>query len=170
MSFIGTAIQIISFLMGQDKNKKWVLKEYREKRSLSQNSCYWALCGKVARKVRISTARLHNMLLRDLGLPEYVGDRLIPVYLPDTDEGETAALEAMTYHIRPTSEVKVGKDGTVYRCYVMLRGSHTFNTAEMSALLDLMIQEARQQGIETLPLDEIERMRIHEQQREIQGK
>lgn len=48
----------------------------------------------------------------------------------------------------------------------MLRGSHTFNVAEMSGLLDLMIQEAEAQGIETITPDELAHIREMEAQRE----
>lgn len=83
---------------------------------------------------------------------------MIFLVLPDTDSGARKADEAETYHIRPTSEVKVGNDGQMYRTYVMLRGSSTYNTAEMSVLIDGLVSECREQGIETLPPIELERM------------
>ena len=93
-----------------------------------------------------------------MGLVLRIDDKLVPVYLPDTDESEQTALKAETYHLKPTSEVKEGKNG-LYRCYVMLRGSSTFNVQEMSALLDLMIQEAKSLDIETLSESELSHIR-----------
>lgn len=159
---IGKAKDLVLFLMGVDSNIMWELKEHKEKRSLSQNSYYWSLLGKVAKKTRVTSAVIHNQNLRDLGLFLRVNDSLVPVYLPDTDEAEKTALEAETYHIKPTSKVKEGKGGKIFRCYVMLRGSSTFNTEEMSALLDLMIQEAKAQGIETMTPTELAKMREDE--------
>lgn len=43
-----------------------------------------------------------------------------------------------------------------YRVY---RGSHTYNTEEMSILIDGVVQEAKDQGIETATPDEIERLK-----------
>lgn len=40
----------------------------------------------------------------------------------------------------------------------MLRGSSTYDTAEMSALIDGLVSECKEQGIETIPPQELERM------------
>lgn len=161
---IGKANDLVLFLMNADREKLWDLTEHKEKRSLSQNAYYWVLAGKVAQKTRVPSQEIHNRNLRDLGLVLRIDGALVPVYLPDNDDSEKIALHADTYHLKPTSSVKEGKDGKLYRCYVMLRGSSTFNTEEMTALLDLMIQEAKAQGIETLSPDELERMRAYDTQ------
>ena len=155
----GKANDLVLFLMGADREKVWDLQEHKEKRSLSQNSYYWALIGKLAQKTRISSSAIHNQNLRDLGLVMRINDALVPVYIPDTDEAEKSVLEAETYHLKPTSKTQTGKDGKLYRCYVLLRGSSTFTVDEMASLLDLLIQEAKAQGIETLTLDELAKMR-----------
>lgn len=113
----GKAEVIISALMrAEDRDQIWDLSPHKEKRSLSQNALYWKLCGMTAQALSISTARLHNMMLRDVGLVDRMDNALIPVYIPDTDEAEDKALEAETYHIKPTSQVKTGKDGKPWRC------------------------------------------------------
>lgn len=157
---IGTAIQIIAYLgkYASDNAKKFEVTERKEKRSLNANAYYWMLCGKVAQKTRVSTARIHNENLRALSVPEKIGEQLVTVTLPDTDEAEKQALESTTYHLRPTSQVKEGRHGKMYRTYIMLRGSHTFCTEDMSALIDLMVQEAEAQGIETITPAEKQRM------------
>ena len=155
----GKAQDLILYLMNVDRNSMWDLSEHKEKRSMNQNSYYWKLCGEVAKLTRVSTNVIHNQNLRDLGLIWRINDEVIPVYLPDTENAEKEALNATTYHIKPTSQVKEGKDGKMFRCYVMLRGSSTFNVEEMSALLDLMIQEAKTQGIETMTPSELAHMR-----------
>lgn len=91
--------------------------------------------------------------------------------IPDTDDAENQVLEAGTYHLKPTSGTITGNDGARYRWYVVLRGSSSFCTAEMSALLDLLIADCKEQGIETLSQDEIERMRqyeLHQEQKKAQ--
>lgn len=167
-SITGTREQVMLFLMKQPEDKKlWNVTEYKEKRSRSQNSYYWELAGKVASKtVRFgaSVSEIHNRNLRALGLCEYINGELVCVYIPDTDEAEKAALNAESYHIKPTSQTRIGKDGQVFRCYVMLRGSHTFSVYEMSALVDLMVQEAKAVGVETLTPQELEHLRQLEEQ------
>ena len=139
---------------------------HKEKRSLSQNSYYWVVLGKVADKLRISKNRLHNQMLRDFGQIQYVGDKVIWMEIPDTDEAEEQVIEATTYHLKPTSRVMEGKDGITYRVYVMMRGSHEFNTREMTVLLDGLLEEARQLNIEVLPPDKLAEMRMLEEQAE----
>lgn len=154
--------EMIMFLAGQDKELVWDITEHKEKRSRSQNNYYWELCGKVANatiRFGANVNVIHNRNLRQLGLREYINDRPVCVYIPDTDEAEQIALNAEKYHIKPTSQTKEGKDGQTFRCYVMLRGSHTFTVQEMSALVDLMIQEAKSVGVETITPQELERMR-----------
>ena len=162
MKITKTTSELIMFLAGQDRDIKWDLTEHREKRSRSQNSYYWELAGKVsAKSVKFGANinEIHNRNLRELGLYERINEELVCIYIPDTDEAEKQALNAESYHIKPTSQIRVGKDGQVFRCYVMLRGSHTFNTSEMSALVDLMVQEAKAIGVETMTPDELEHIR-----------
>ncbi len=156
---VGKATELILKLMDAPRDQLFELRAYKQKRTLTQNSYYWALVGEVAKKNKIRANEIHNTNLRDLGLVLRINDKLVPVYIPDTDDAEKTALNASEYHIKPTSEVKVGKDGVTYRCYVLLRGSSTFNTEEMGALLDLMIQQAESVGVEVMSPNEIARMR-----------
>lgn len=157
------------FLMYQPPDAEWDLQEHKNKRSRNQNSYYWELAGKVAEKTvkfGANINEIHNQNLRALGLRECIDGQPIPVYLPDTDEAEKTALNAEKYHLKPTSQTKEGKDGKMFRCYVMLRGSHTFNTSEMSALVDLMVQEAASVGVQTLTPTELAKIRQLEEQTE----
>ena len=155
----GKANDLVLFLMNVDRDIVWDLTEHKEKRSLSQNAYYWVLLGKVAQKTKVPAAEIHNLNLRELGLVMRINDNIVPVCLPDTDQTENSVLHAETYHLKPTSKVIDGKDGKPYRCYVMLRGSSTFSTDEMAALLDLMVQDAKAQGIETMTPQELAHMR-----------
>lgn len=142
------------------KNERLVfsVKEYKRKRSLDANAYYWVLVTKLAKALNLSKPHLHNILLRRYGQPEIIDGQMIFLVLPDSESGTRKADEAETYHIRPTSQVKTGVDGKVYRTYVMLRGSSTYNTAEMSELIDGLVSECKEQGIETLPEEELKRM------------
>lgn len=163
----GNKEDIVLFLMGQeDRNKLWDLTEHREKRKLNQNAYYWQLAGQVARKTKVTINEIHNRNLRDLGLLARVNGCPVTVLIPDTDEGERGALEAETFHIKPTSKVALGKDGVTYRYYLMLRGSSDYDVKEFSALVDLMVQEAIAQNIEVLTPAELAHMRELEKQAE----
>lgn len=132
--------------------------KWREKRSLDANAYYWTLLTKLSDKLTISKPYAHNLMLRRYGQPEVIDGRMVYAVLPDSDGGTRIADEAETYHIKPTSEVKIGTGGMRFRTYIMLRGSSTYNTTEMSKLIDGLVSECREQGIETLPPEELERM------------
>lgn len=133
----------------KDKRYRVEIKEYRPRRSLDQNAMYWSILGQVAKALNISNSKAHNLMLRRYGQPERYGDQSVFVVLPDTEQAAEQAYEAETYHVKPTSQTKVGKDGNVYRTYLLLRGSSTYDTAEMTRLIDGLMDEARQMGIES---------------------
>ena len=126
------------------------IKEKKKKRSLDQNALYWAVLTQVAKTLNISNPRCHNIMLRRYGQPERYGDQAVYVVLPDTEEAAVKAAEAETYHLKPTSQVKAGKDGINYRTYLLLRGSSTYDSSEMSRLVEGLLDEARQMGIEMI--------------------
>ena len=135
-----------------DPNKVYSveIKEKKKKRSLDQNALYWVVLTQVARKLGISNPRCHNLMLRRYGVPERYGDQAVYVVLPDTDEASEKAAEAETYHLKPTSQVKAGKDGNNYRTYLLLRGSSTYDSSEMSRLVNGVLDEAKELGIEMI--------------------
>ena len=141
-----------------DKDLTVVLKQFRQKRSLDANCMYWSLLTQLADKMNVSNPFMHNYLLRRYGQPEIIDENLVYLVIPDSDEGAKKVDEAETYHIKPTSQTKMGKDGKMYRTYIMLRGSSSFDTKEMSTLINGLVDECRQVGISTITPDELERM------------
>lgn len=126
------------------------IKEYHPKRSLDQNALYWSVLTQFARVMRMSNAEAHNRMLRDYGTLKRFGDEIAFVFLPDTDEVERQTLEDETEHLKPTSQVQVGNDGAVYRTYIMIKGSSSYDTSEMTRLIDGLIDECEQVGLEVL--------------------
>ena len=132
--------------------------KYNEKRSLNANSYYWQLLTKLAGVLNISNNYCHNVMLRRYGvLEEFDGEPMYTI-IPDTDEAERKADESEKYHIKPTSNVREGTDGKMYRTYMLLKGSHEYSTAEMSRLISGLVDECRQCGIETMTPDELARL------------
>lgn len=135
------------------------IKEYREPRSSDANSYYWVLLGRLHKALNISRNYCHNLMLRRYGTLERFDEKPVYLVIPDTEEAAKKADEAETYHIKPTSSVRTGKDGKTYRTYMLLKGSHDYDTAEMSALIDGIVEECRQVGIETMTPLELERLK-----------
>lgn len=142
----------------QDKPLRITAKQWKEKRSIDANAYYWVLVTKLAETLHISKPRCHNLMLRRYGQSLTIDGKGAYIRIPDTEKAEETALEADTYHIRPTSQVVSGKDGINYRTYVMLLGSSEYDTAEMSHLIEGLVNECKECGIETLTPDEISRM------------
>lgn len=154
----------------KDKPLRISVKQWRDKRSLDANAYYWVLITKLGDKLNLSKPHLHNILLRRYGQPEVIDGKMIYLVLPDTDQGARKADEAETYHIKPTSEIKTGRNGERFRTYVMLRGSSTYNTEEMAHLIDGLVSECKEVGIETATPEELSRMlELYEANRKRRG-
>lgn len=123
------------------------IKRYRRKRSLDANAYHWVLVGKLAKVLGMSNAEVHNMALRGYGQPEIYEGKGVYMTIPDTDTARRKVDNAMDYHLAPTSQVREGNDGVMYRTYKLLRGSHTYNTEEMARLIDGMITLCKEAGI-----------------------
>jgi hypothetical protein len=136
------------------------IKKYKKKRSLDANAYYWVLITKLAKRTRKSNEELHNEMLVHYGFPELVDGQLIRMVLPDTDEADKTVRYSSVYHLKPTTQVKEGKDGTPYRTYIMLRGSHTYNTEEMARLIDGLIYECKSEGMAEAEIASPEEQRI----------
>lgn len=164
----GNKNDIIAYLMNEGIESTWDLSPHVEKkhRSLTQNAYYWKLLELLAVNTHIAKAELHNINLRHLGLIERMDGKPIYLLLPDTDKTEKDVLLETKYHLAPTRKTKAGTDDKVYRWYIMLKGSKDMTVKEFSALTDLAIQDAKEQGIETLPPKELEHMRQMELEHE----
>jgi len=134
------------------------LKPYRKKRSLDANAYYWKLISKLAYQIGQSTAWVHNDMLRKYGQVDMIDGQMVYIVVPETDIAYKTAYESQQYHIKPTSQIKEGKDGVMYRTYIMLRGSSSYNTKEMSQLIDGLVRECKDIGIETIAPEELKRM------------
>ncbi len=158
----GTTMLLIKWLTSQKPDTVWDIKRHTGKRSLNANSYYWVLIGKMADALRLPKPVVHNKMLRAYGQVQGIAGRLVTVTIPDTEEAEKQTLMAESYHVRPTSQVKLGTKNQMFRTYVMLKGSHELNTEEFSALLDGTILEAQMIGIETLKPIELEALKYAE--------
>lgn len=128
----------------------YTITRAKQKRSLDANAMYWSVLTQLAKAVGLSNPAMHNHLLRRYGQVERVSDKLVYVVLPDTEDGEEKALNAETFHLKPTSQVKYGNDGETYRTYLLLKGSHDYTKAEFSRLLDGLLDECKSVGIDVL--------------------
>lgn len=126
----------------QNKDLDIEFSEHREKRSLSANSYFHVLCDKLRQAMNISMAECKNHLIAAYGQVLYLDGQqaVIKTNVPPEEMYQAEYLH--------TWLIKVGTDGAYW--YRVYRGSSTYDTAEMSKLIDGTVQECKAQGIETM--------------------
>ena len=131
------------------------IKKHREKRSLSANAYFHKLVSEIAEALNTSNTAVKNRLIREYGAFEFI-DEQIPTFRLKA-EYEDAMLAREDIHVKPIGREYT--DGCEWVRFAFMRGSHTYNTQEMSRLIDGTVQEAKELGIETATPAEIERMK-----------
>ena len=139
---IGNALKLIEFLYVQDKDKLYEVKEYKKKRNNNQNSRYWKLINELSLKLRISVEKLHFEMLKNYS-------QRYEILVPADKE-----IRGIEYYEKKS---KIIKDGMEYIVYHVYTPSHELKTDEFAVLLDGLIQECKQQGIDTRSPDEIKK-------------
>lgn len=138
-------------------------KRHKDKRSLDANAYYWVLLSRLARVHGWSNAEAHNRMLRKYGQYARMDGELLSVPLPDTDKMEVEVLNEVKHHLALTSKVTMMK-GKLYRIYVVLQGSSTYNTEEMARLISGLIQDCRDSDIpESEIMTPFEKQKLKEQ-------
>lgn len=138
----------------KDKDLDLDLKAHRERRSLNANAYFWHLVSQIAGKMSCSNNEIHNLMLSRYGYPEIVEGNM--VYIPLKKELDPNKLEGI--HLKSSGRITANSHGVEFVQYVLMRGSHTFNTSEMGHLIDGVISEAQELGIDTITPDEKARM------------
>ena len=135
----------------EDKELTVRVTRKANKRSLNANAYFHVLVDKIAEKLNVSHFEIHNRMIARYG---YIDEGVKTIIMLDTIPYEK--LEVL--HLRPTTSTRILDDGRLYRVFFVMRGSHTYNTIEMTRLIDGTVSEAKELGIETLTPAELERM------------
>ena len=130
---------------------EYAITKTRKKRSLDANAYLWVLVGKIAAAVGIPSDEVYRNAIRDAG--EYTP---LPI--------RTDAVEEFS---RKWSQGGTGwfidvLDDSKLQGYKLVRafyGSSTYDSAQMSRLIDNVVQDAKALGIETLTPAELARMK-----------
>lgn len=137
---IGQPLKLIEFLYVQEKDKLYEVKEYKKKRNNNQNSRYWKLINELSLKLKISVKKLHFEMLKNYS-------QRYEILVPADKE-----IRGIEYYERKSKIIKDGKEYIVYHVYTP---SHELKIDEFAILLDGLIQECKEQGIDTRSPDEI---------------
>lgn len=142
MTYRGCPLELIKVLYDCDKEKVYELKEYKLKRNNNQNAKYWKLLGELSLVLKIGIEELHFQMLKNYS-------QRYEILVPSDTE-----IRGIEYYEKKSKIVKNGKEFTVYHIFTP---SHELNTDEFSILMNGLIEECKQQGIDTRSPDEIRR-------------
>lgn len=133
--------------MSDGKTYDVTIKEHRDRRSLDANAYFWTLLDKLAGVLRIKKEDLYRQYIRDIGgnsetvcVQERAVEKLIDGWRHNGIGWQTDTMP---------SKIKGCVNVTLYY------GSSTYDTAQMSRLIDMVVQDCKDQSIETLPPDKL---------------
>ena len=135
------------------KEKKYVadIKEYRERRSLDANAYMWVLVGKLSGKLGLPPEEIYRAAIRDVG-DNY---EVMPVRNDALERWQVIwqsnGLGWLCEEIGPS---KLPGYTNVRNFY----GSSAYDKAQMSRLINNVVQDCKAQGIETMPPAELARL------------
>lgn len=142
---IGKADDLIRWLLNQDREKLFEIKEHKEKRSLNANAYLWVLVTKIADLMRTSKDEVYIEMLKRYGQGEMVSVR--------SDIDVTGLFKYWE------ERGKSSLNGKEFKHIMVYRGSSEYDSREMSVLIDGVISECRDLDIETLPDWEVQRLK-----------
>ena len=118
------------------------IKKAAKKRSKDANALAWVLIDKLSAKTRIPKTEIYRNAIREIGdvsetvcVQDKAVDRLCSGWQKNGIGWQTDTMPSKL-------------PGCT--CVILYYGSSTYDTAQMSRLIDLLIQECEQQGIPTL--------------------
>ena len=132
----------------KDRDYDLTIKEHREKRSLDANAYAWVLMGKLAAAMHLKPVEVYRQQI--VG----VGDNFTPMCVREKDVNRFIASwerNGLGWIVQDlgTSQVSGCRNLAAYH------GSSTYDTRQMSQLIDNIVQDCKALGIETLTPDKL---------------
>lgn len=133
----------------KDKLLSLELKIFRPKRSNDANAYLWVLCGKLAEKLGITKEEVYRREVKNVGVYDVL--TMSPVvyqsfYRKWVERGTGWFCEV------------IDEDYTGKLMIAVYYGSSSYDSAEMTRLINGVVEEAKNQGIQTETPNEIELM------------
>jgi hypothetical protein len=148
----GQQIDELQAIISNGKLLEIDLHQQKKKRSLDANSYAWVLITKIADALRTSKEELYIEMLKRYGQRE---KQLISII--DNEEAIAMIYRATNNHCTVVGEGTV--NGKQFKHLAILIGSSQYDTRQMAILIDGIVSECKEMGIETLPPDEIKALK-----------
>lgn len=121
------------------------LKQFREKRSLNSNNYAWELITKIADVLRSSKEEVYLQMLKRYGKSQMIS------VLSEID------VNKFLKYFEEAGESTL--NGKLFKHYKVYTGSSEMDSKEMSILIDGIVSEAKELGIETMPPNELKSLK-----------
>ena len=121
------------------------VKPHRKKRSLDANAMLWACIGDMAKALNVPKERIYLKALRDYGQYEMMSCKktAFPMFKRQYKDCEQVGYE-------------YAHNGSVWIDIICYFGSHTYDTKQFSDLLDGVVSDMRELGLQPPPPKQIE--------------
>ena len=129
----------------KDKELEISLKPYRPKRSLDANAYCWVLIGELAEKLNLPPKEIYRKAIREIGVWQDIELNQEAVHTID----HIWSNNGIGWF---TEKVDNTRNGVIVRLFY---GSSVYNSKQMSRLIDYIVDECKQQGIDTRSPEEI---------------
>lgn len=134
----------------KDKELVVNVKEWRPRRSLSQNAYMWALLNEIAIKINSSKIDIYKTYIKDYGVFQ-----ILPIKAEAVDMFISKwSKNGIGWFCEDLGESKL--NGFVK--LIAYFGSSTYTTAEMQRLVSAIVDDCKELGINTMTPDEILRL------------
>lgn len=130
-----------------DKDLTCRLVRFRKRRSLDANAYFWVLCSRLAERLKIPQSDIYRGYIKEIG-----GNNTV-VCVPDKAVEDLTKGWAHNGIGWQTETLPSKIEGCTN--VVLYYGSSTYNTEQMSRLIDFVIQDCNAQGISTMTPNEI---------------
>lgn len=127
------------------------LKKYRAKRSNDANAYCWVLCQKIAEKIQGTAMGVYRKAIREVGIWRDFHNFDLATANTFRHAWEMLGIGWMT------EQVDFEPDGD-HVCIRAYYGSSTYNTQQMTRLIDHLVSDAKDLGIQTETPEEINNM------------
>lgn len=140
----------------KDKEIDFEIKKHSEKRSLDANAYCWVLCGKLAEALskddpRATKEIVYRRAIQQVGIYQDVEINIEAVKTLSVAWGK----QGRGWFIEQVDAAKNGKKSVVRLYY----GSSCYTVAQMSRLIDFLVEDCRDLGIPTETPEEIAKMK-----------
>lgn len=143
----GRPSQLIIYLATKSEDECYELKKHKEKRTLTANSYYWALLGKLSKYLKTSNVELHERMIKRYSHNISYFSTLSEVNIKEF---------GVKYFEEESTFMKNGKE---FKSYKIFQPSSEMNKSDFCDLVDGLVSECKECNIETLTPSQLEELK-----------